>query len=124
MKIDKQMLEQFRKDFQEAVKGLESKYGMVISLGRITYGYDEFVGKLEAKSGDDKDEVMKREFEQNCASVGLDPEDYGQVFTQQGKEYKIIGLDLSKRKYPVIVKEVLTDKTVRCTVNYVKQAGQ
>jgi hypothetical protein len=124
MKIDRQMLEQFRKDFQEAVKGLESKYGMVISLGRITYGYDEFTGKLEVKSGADKDDVMKREFEKNCSYVGLDPEDYGQVFTQQGKDYKIIGLDLAKRKYPVIIQEVLTGKTVRCTVDYVKRAGQ
>lgn len=124
MKIDRQMLLQFRNDFQEAVKGLESKYGIVISLGRISYGYDEFSGKLEAKSGDNKDDVMKREFEKNCSHVGLDPEDYGQVFTQQGKDYKIIGIDLAKRKYPIIIKEVATGRTVRCTADYVKHSGQ
>lgn len=121
MQIDKQMLQQFRQDFQEAVKDLESKYGIVISLGKITYGHDDFTAKLEAKSGDSKDEVMKREFEENCLYFGLDPEDYGQVFSEKGKDYKIIGIDLAKRKYPVIIQELSTGKTLRCTVDYIKQ---
>ena len=35
--IDKQTLENFRQDFQDAMKALEQKYGFVIELGRITY---------------------------------------------------------------------------------------
>lgn len=124
MKITKQLLDLFRKDFQEAVKDLESKYEMVISLGRITYSDDEFTAKLEVKSGGSKDDVMKREFEKNCVYIGLKPEDYGRVFTQRGIDYKIIGLDLAKRKYPIIIQEVLTGKTVRCTLDYVKRAEQ
>jgi hypothetical protein len=122
MKIDNQMLDAFRKDFAEAVKDLEKQYGVVLSLGRITYGYDNFRCQLEAKSGDSRDDVLKKEFEQNCSAVGLYPEDYGQTFTQQGKQWRIIGIDLKKRKYPIIIEEVATGRTCRCTAAYIKSA--
>lgn len=122
MKFDNGTFDAFRKDFAEAVKGLEGKYGVVLKLGSITYDYDSFHCKLEAKSGASKEDVMKREFERDCGSVGLYPEDYGQTFEQRGVKYEIVGIDLRKRKYPIIVREVATGKTLRCTADYVKNS--
>lgn len=121
-KIDGQMLNEFRNDFAEAVKDLEAKYGIVISVGRISYTYDSFQCRIEGKLGDSKDDVMRKDFEKHCQEVGLYPDDYGQTFTKNGKQYALIGVDMKKRKYPVVIKEVSTGRTMRCTPAFVKSA--
>lgn len=118
MKIDLQSIRDFRKDFEEAVKDLEQKYGVVVTLGQITYGYDEFYCRMAVKNGQSKEELFKKEFEADCAKVGLYPEDYGQTFMRHGHTFKIVGLDLKKRKYPVIIEDTATGKTMRCSVGY------
>ena len=40
-----------------------------------------------------------KEFKMYCKSYGLDPEDYDRRFTYDGKDYIIIGIRPSKRKY-------------------------
>ncbi len=119
--IDKKMLNDFRADFAEAMKALEQKYGLVIELKTIHFSYDSFDGKLEAKEGASKEDVFKKEFERDCVAVGLVPEDYGQIFTQQSKQYKIVGIDLAKRKYPIIIEDI-NGKRMRCTVDFVRKA--
>ena len=42
-------VDQFRKDFQEAMQGLEEKYGCEISLGTLRYSSDEVRGKMTAQ---------------------------------------------------------------------------
>lgn len=51
MEINQTTLSQFREDFQEAVKKLEEKYGVVIEAGRITYEASRFQFKVEVKNG-------------------------------------------------------------------------
>ena len=48
MNVDKDMLKSFRKDFAEAVKSLEAKYGMAISMGNISFTANSFRTKMEA----------------------------------------------------------------------------
>ena len=42
--ITKPILNEFRVDFNEAMKSLEEKYGFDIKLGRISYSDDSFNG--------------------------------------------------------------------------------
>ena len=49
--FEKQQVIQFRKDFQEAIKGLEEKYGCTISLGTLRYDSNEVRGKMTAVKG-------------------------------------------------------------------------
>ena len=42
-------VDQFRKDFQEAIQGLEEKYGCEISLGTLRYDSNEVRGKITAQ---------------------------------------------------------------------------
>lgn len=118
--ITKELLQNFRSDFAKAVEELEKQYGLVIKLGNITYGFDSFTGKIEVKEGASKEEVAKKDFEQNCSAVGLYPDDYLMTFTgSNGKKYQIIGVDLKKRKYPIIIRNVDTGETSRCTKNFI-----
>ena len=50
--FDKVTVGQFRVDFQNAVVGLEQKYGVHISLGTLTYEDSEVRGKMTATKGE------------------------------------------------------------------------
>lgn len=50
--FDKVTVGLFRNDFQDAVKELEAKYGVHISLGTLTYNEGEVRGKMTAKKGE------------------------------------------------------------------------
>ena len=52
--FDKTTVSQFRNDFQNAIAGLEAKYGVNISLGTLTYDEGEVRGKMTARKGDKK----------------------------------------------------------------------
>ena len=50
--FNKQKVQSFRGDFQQAVAQLEKDYGVNISLGTISYGGDELRSKMTVKVGD------------------------------------------------------------------------
>ena len=50
--FDKVTVGLFRNDFQKAVKELEDKYGVHISLGTLTYSGGEVRGKMTATKGE------------------------------------------------------------------------
>lgn len=49
--FNKQKVSDFRGDFQSAVKELEKKYGVQISLGTIRFDANELRGKMTARVG-------------------------------------------------------------------------
>ena len=100
MKVTKTLLEEFRKDFAEAVKGLEKKYNSEIKLKNISYGFDSFTATVSVESPDTK----KNEWNLYCNSYGLAPEDLGKTFKDSKHTYTIIGLKPNSRKYPIICK--------------------
>lgn len=96
MKINKQTLEQFRKDFAETVSALEKKYDLDISLGSITFEDNEFHGKLTAR----KKGLTNVEWNTYCSRYGFEPEDLGKTFIYGRKEYTITGIKPGT-KYPI-----------------------
>ena len=79
MKMTSATLKEFRGKFADAVKALESEYGVNISLGRMTYATNDFRCKLTVtNSGTGQSEVdgvtknknvqSKDEFE-SCAVI-------------------------------------------------------
>lgn len=120
--IDKQTLENFRNDFKKAMETLEQQYGFVIELGRITYTATSFTGKLEVHEGESKDDVNEQEFKKYCRMFGLEESDYDRRFTFQGKDYIVVGIRPSKRKYPICCQEVNSGTTYGFTAEGVKRA--
>lgn len=96
MEMNNQSIQQFRKDFADAVKALEEKYDVDISLGRITYDFNSFHGTLttNAKGAD------KAEWIRYCGMYGFKPEDYGKTFDYKNRKYTITGIK-SGSKYPI-----------------------
>ena len=119
--IDTQLLADFRKDFEDAMKGLEQKYGLVVSLGGIRYSPTSFTAKIECKEGDSKDDVNEKDFYANCSKYGLSKDAYDRRFTFQGKSYIIVGIRPSKRRYPICCQCVEDGKTYGFTAELVKK---
>ena len=120
--IDKQTLTNFRKDFAEAVKDLEQKYGFVIELGRISYTATSFNGKLEVREGESKDDANEQDFKRYCRMYGLEASDYDRRFTYGNDEYIVTGIRPSKRKYPICCLCVGNGTTYGFTAECVKRA--
>lgn len=94
----------FRKDFSEAVKGLEKKYGVKLELHTISYSDIEFHTKLTAtKLGEaGEKQVDVKMFNTLKQWLGLDA-NLGDSYSYGGKTYTIRDLDPKKSKYPVLL---------------------
>ena len=107
MKFDKNNLNEIRKDFKEAVKTLENKYGVVVNMGNISYSELEFTSKITVISAEkNSEENEKAEFEKYCCLYGLTKDDYGVVINCKGIQYKVIGFNASRPKYCIKAKAV------------------
>ena len=124
--IDKPMLLNFRKDFAEAVKTLEAKYGIVIELGNIKFGYDHFEGKITAKEGNDKEDINQKDFNQYCRLYGLEPEDFDRRVTLTDShgthDYIITGINPKNRRYPICLKRADNNSSWKWTAEAVRKA--
>lgn len=119
--IDRQTLDNFRQDFEKAMEALEKQYSFIIDLGNITYSATSFYGKLEVHEGDSRDDLNEQEFKAYCKTYGLDPEDYDRRFTYGGKDYIIIGIRPSKRKYPISCQQVQDGKSYTFTADMIRR---
>jgi hypothetical protein len=119
--IDRQTLDNFRQDFKKAMEALEKQYGFIIDLGNITYSATSFYGKLEGHESDSRDDLNGQEFKMYCNLYGLDPEDYDRRFTYDGKDYIIIGIRPSKRKYTISCQRVQDGKSYAFTADMIRR---
>lgn len=104
--FQKTELTSFRKDFAEAVKGLEKKYGVKLELHNISYSDIEFHTKLSAtkigETGEKK--VNTADFSWLKDYLGFKG-NLGDSYTdRRGITYTVYNLDPKKPKYAVLVK--------------------
>lgn len=120
--ISKEMLQAFRRDFNEAMKPLETKYNLELKLSKITYGEDSFQGKVEAFDRSQGESKEANEFNKYCSYYGLQPSDLNRVITTpNGEGYQIKGLDRQKRKYCISAIRVSDGKEFGLTLDFVKK---
>ena len=69
MKFNKQMMDEFRNDFESAVSKLEEKYGCHISLGTIRYESLELRAKMTARIGEKREGLTSSDFYSRRGSI-------------------------------------------------------
>jgi hypothetical protein len=106
MEITKKLLMEFREDFKTAVADLEAKYGCAISLGSISYRPTNFTGKIEVVTSDGDTSAEEAMFNTYCDRFGLKPHHYQCVFKLRGNDYRLTGIKVRNRKYPIIATNV------------------
>jgi len=110
--------DRFRRDFAQAVKGLEEKYGVDLSFGRITYTNADFRTKLTAvitkaqnsqgKSGDPKNaelSLYKLNFQRNRHHFNRLGIKLGHEFDLRNKHFKIVGASSTTAKSRIAVQD-------------------
>lgn len=113
--ITKETCKNFRKDFEKAMKELESKYEISIKLGSISYSSTDFSAKVTANvTGEEANEKEKTEFENYAKIYGFNPSDYGKEVTIQGRRFQFVGFNHRCSKNICSIKEVETGKLFKC----------
>lgn len=124
MEFNKKDFMEFRENAKQALKEVESKFGIEINMGNISYSEEAFTCKLEAKRTDiDADFVN---WKKNCVYYGLAEEDYDSIISIRNGKYKLKRFDNKKRKYPIIAENIIDNKmiglTVEAVIGYLKKS--
>jgi len=129
--FDKRNLTQFRADFATATAQLQKDYGVVLSVGRVTFTPTTFRCKLEAQTTSNtsiivpgsagRETIEAQNFVHLNYLHGLPTNVLGAKFTSQGKSFIVTGYSPSKRKYPIMAK-TLTGRRFKFAVSTIRTA--
>lgn len=115
MKFNSEEFNKFRESIKNAVKDVEKEFGVEIQFGKISYDETQFDIKTTVFNGSVED-GKKTEYLKLCGLYNLEKEDFGKWFSYKNKKTKIIGLETSRRKYPILVEDE-DGKTFLMTIN-------
>lgn len=106
--MDKEKLRRVREVLEDIFKKNEDelkKVGVVVSTGNATYDMLDAVMKLKIIDFEDGEQadLDKMMWERYAQMYGMEKDWYGKTFKNDGKEYKIVGINPNKRSKPVIV---------------------
>jgi len=101
MLIDRQVVEDFRREANEETKKIAEKYDLTLKKSSCSYNEETINMKFTIENATIN--VAKLEFKRHCIRYGLKPEDYGKNFTSAtGESITIIGVNTRAKKYPII----------------------
>lgn len=123
---DKSALRLLRERINQALASLEQELGVKLSAANITFDADGKTAaiKLEAVATD-QGEVESRyakDYKQFAAMFKLPADGIGRTFLSRDIPYIIVGLDIKRRKNPVIAEHGITKKQYIFPVSTVKFA--
>ena len=125
MDITGKTLDEFRKDFAEAVKGLQDKYDVTISLGYITYEEDRFSTRMTVNNGQDPEYIARMNFDADVwkyMHLGLSQGMYKRVFIgADGMKYALLGFNTKAKKYPIVAVRITDGEEVRGGERFIKE---
>jgi hypothetical protein len=124
--ITKEILKDFRRDFNEAMAPLQKKYNFAIGLSGIKYGAADFHAKLEvveangadaASAEDGLRRVEEISLKQNGRLYGVEG-CYGRFARIQGHRFVLTGLNARARKSPLLALDIDKGKTYKLPTMY------
>jgi hypothetical protein len=109
-----------------ALEPIAKKHGLVLDRKGKTFYRDrmpamfQFIVRVEDADGNVLG-AKAQEFKDGARLVGLDPSDLGKEFVSRGSRYRITGLNLRARKYPVLAENLSNGKTYKFAESVVKR---
>jgi hypothetical protein len=120
-KFGRQQVRQVSDEAEAALQAVAEKYGLVLKRESGRYSANNFTAKFSfaVKAADGSDAPAS--FARQASLLGLPEDCYGKVFqTWGGKSYKVTGINLRARKYPVLGECLRTGKTFKFMSDSVK----
>ena len=101
----------------EAIKPVAAQLGLAVKKAPGNFSPENFIMKLEFSVIGEEGVAITRErqdYENQCFRFGLKKEWLDKVFsTSDGRNFQITGLRPRGRRYPVIAKDVVTNKSFK-----------
>lgn len=120
MEINDVALDRFEDELMAAIKPLEEKYQIKIQVEKTIYNSVSFKTTLDVRRSDlDTDRIL---WQSKCHKYNLIPEDYMAKITLNNVNYHLVGIDTSKRKYPIIIQAEKSKALVGTTPHIVLKA--
>lgn len=109
--FDQKNLRLLRTEIDNALKSIADKYNIQIKAGNASYSSSgetatfklELATKKNGNIANKKDEIQRKTFEVYAEMIGLNKEDLDKSFSNEGKVYKIIGMNARSQKSPIII---------------------
>jgi hypothetical protein len=127
--FDKSNLKNIRADIDSALKAVETKYGMKLSLGNIRFTQNDFktsltalVGEAASSAADNSREVKWRsDYLRNSYMFTGDAPKLDTELTMRGRKFIIVGMR-PKANDPLVLKDVVRDKFIVASISEVEAA--
>jgi hypothetical protein len=106
MEMTKANVLNFKNDFEKAMKELEEKYGVAVTMKSANIGEYYFTTKIEVVNETAENDAEKVKFEEDVAlfkEYGLTKDDYQKKFKIDGEVYSLIGFKTNARKNKFIL---------------------
>ena len=118
--MDRKIAKIVQDEAAAALVAIAAKHGMTVRAHGGQLADISMVLKFEFKTADTAAiaDAEKAEFEACAAIFGLEAGDFGATFHANGQTYKVVGLNLKRRKYPIVVenaqgkRQLFTDMVV------------
>lgn len=104
----KEEAQRVRVEAQAALEKFAAGLGIGVELGRGTYSGNTFSFKVEFIVKDENgvlETAERKAFKAYAKTYGLEPEWLDKTFTQDGKTFKIVGLNGRKAKRPIVCED-------------------
>ncbi len=125
MKVTPEFLDEFRKDFNQAMDALREKYDITISLGNLTYGAENFTGKITVTMTRDPEDFARANFDEEAwkfADIGIQPGMYKRIYIgKDGKKYAILALRPRSYKQPIRSIGLEDEKMYQCGKGFIRE---
>ena len=121
-KFDKPSLKVIREAMNAALKDVESKYGIKVSVGNASYSSDEVTFKVKANTVGQGGQVNSKEANMWALYAdmnGIGHLSVGDTITLQGKPFTIAGWNTRAKKSPVNITDQ-NGRSYKCSVAMVK----
>lgn len=98
--FSKQITKAVAEEIEAALQGIAAKHGISIRYnGGTLIGDTKVVLKIALESQDP--DAQRNEFAQVASLFDLTAADYGKVLTVNGRQMRLVGFDLKRRKFPL-----------------------
>ena len=125
MIVTPEFLDDFRKDFDDAVEVLREKYDISIHLGRITYTNERFSATVNVNMTRDPEDIARANFDAEAWKfwdIGITEGMYKKIFIGiDGKRYAVVGLKPRSHKSPLQVIDVEDGKRYKAGRAFIKE---
>lgn len=115
MEMTKANVLNFKNDFEKAVKELEKKYGVAVTMKSASIGESYFTAKIEVVNETAENDAEKVKFEEDVTffkEYGLTKDDYRKPFRIDGTLYFLVGFKPNARKNKFIMSNIKGTKYV------------